>query len=94
MNLTSILFTDHQHCRVRTREAVDNASDGMGFIPHDVCDQQMGKFTILVILHYLLKNNITFMGGILQGKSGGGSSLQSRVNFSRGLFPRLEDRLR
>jgi len=94
MNIISIPLTVHQHCRVRTREAVDNVSDGMGFTPHDVCPGQMGKFTILVILHYLLKNNITFMGGILQGKSGGGSSLQSRVNFSRGLLPRLEDRLR
>jgi hypothetical protein len=79
MNITSILFPEHQHCVVRTREAFDNASDGMGLAPHDVCDQQRSKLTILVILHYLLKNNITFMGGILQGKSGGGSSLQSRV---------------
>lgn len=72
MNITSILFPEHQHCVVRTREAFDNASDGMGLAPHDVCDQQRSKLTILVILHYLLKNNITFMGGILQGKSGGG----------------------
>ena len=34
------------------------------------------ELTILVILHYLLKNNTTFMSGLLQGKSGGCPNLR------------------
>jgi len=93
MNLTSILLTEHQHCRVRTPEGSDNASDGMGLVPHDVCPGQRSKFTILVILHYLLKNNITFMCGIGQGKIGGGSNLQSLV-IHKGPLPPIGGSLR
>ena len=93
MNITSILFPEHQHCVVRTREAFDNASDGMGLAPHDVCDQQRSKLTILVILHYLLKNNITFMGVMCRGNRGGATASSQRV-LHVASRPGLEDRLR
>jgi hypothetical protein len=93
MNITSIPLTEHQHCRVRTREAFDNASDRMGLVPHDVCDQQRSSSTILVILHYLLKNNITFMGVMCRGNRGGATASSQRV-LHVASRPRLEDRLR
>lgn len=34
------------------------------------------KQSLLVILHYLLKNNTTFMGGCANRKSSGGSNLR------------------
>ena len=46
----------------------------LGRSAKQVSREGWSKFTLLVILHYLLKNNTTFMGGIGQVKSSGGST--------------------
>ena len=79
MTLTSI-------CEARAARRPTTSSDASALSGQDVTKNHVGIFgkgskevSILVILHYLLKNNITFMCGIGQGKIGGGSNLQSLV---------------
>ena len=45
------------------------------------------KQSLLVILHYLLKNNTTFMGGCEQENLGGSSNLR-HMSSVMGLFPK------
>ena len=78
MTLTSI-------CEARAARRPTSSGDARARSGQDVTKSSAGTFGkrskvyLLVILHYLLKNNITFMCGIGQGKIGGGSNLQSHV---------------
>jgi len=69
MTLTSI-------CEARTARRPATSGDVPALPGQDVTPTALSagrvngaKITILVILHYLLKNNITFMWGIEQGKT-------------------------
>ncbi len=77
MTLTSI-------CEARAARRPAFSGDAREMLGQDVTKSsarrtfgKRSKVYLLVILHYLLKNNITFMCGIGQGKIGGGLSLQS-----------------
>lgn len=78
MTLTSI-------CEARAARRPTSSGDARARSGQDVTKSSAGTFGkrskvyLLVILHYLLKNNITFMCGMEQGKIGGGSNLQSLV---------------
>ncbi|AXF52364.1 MAG: hypothetical protein [Cressdnaviricota sp.] len=79
MTLTSI-------CEARTARRPATSGDvpalpGQDVTPTALCAGRVNgaKTTILVILHYLLKNNITFMGVMCRGNQGGATASSQRV---------------
>ncbi len=77
-------MTPHFHLRSPSARRPATSSDVSALPGQDVSGvlrsrlaEKAGRTTLLVILHYLLKNNITFMWENLQGKSGGVHYLQS-----------------
>jgi len=93
-------MTPHFHLRSPTARPEVNVVSAtfargrcLGRSAKQVSREGWSKITILVILHYLLKNNITFMGVMCRGNRGGATASSQRV-LHVASRPRLEDRLR
>jgi len=78
MTLTSI-------CEARAARRPTSSGDARARSGQDVTKSSAGTFGkrskvyLLVILHYLLKNNITFMGVMCRGNQGGATASSQRV---------------
>ncbi len=87
--MTSILSAKHRAAR---RPAT--SGDAQALLGQDVTPTRLrrgrvngSKVYLLVILHYLLKNNITFMWGIVQGKMVGGIQPSLEATFALNKAP-------
>jgi len=92
MTLTSI-------CEARAARRPATSGDAPALLGQDVTKSsarrtfgKRSKVYLLVILHYLLKNNITFMGVMCRGNRGGATASSQRVLLTWPLAHRLEDR--
>ncbi len=92
--MTSILSAKHSTARRPATSGDAPALPGQDVTPTPRSGGRVngGRTVLLVILHYLLKNNITFMGVMCRGNRGGGHSLQSTCLTHVASRPRLEDR--
>ena len=76
---------NRRNVRARTcvRKGEPDAKNGTPSVP-----VELDASPLLVILHYLLKNNTPFMGGCVQGRVGiPGTSCRQRNTFSGGAQP-------
>ncbi len=79
-------MTPHIHLHTRAARRPATSSDASALLGQDVTLELRSnvrstgsKGVILVILHYLLKNNITFMGVMCRGNRGGATASSQRV---------------
>jgi hypothetical protein len=79
--MTSILSAQHRAARRPATSGDAPALPGQDVTPTRLCRGRVNgsKITLLVILHYLLKNNITFMGVMCRGNQGGAPASSQRV---------------
>ena len=79
--MTSILSAKHSTARRPATSGDAPALLGQDVTPTPRSGGRVngGESVLLVILHYLLKNNITFMGVMCRGNQGGATASSQRV---------------
>ena len=92
--MTSILSAKHRAARwpAFSGDAREMLGQDVTPTPRSGGRVNGSKVYLLVILHYLLKNNITFMGVMCRGNRGGATASSQRVLLTWPLAHRLEDR--